>query len=391
MNIHEYQAKELLRSYRVPTPRGEVIYTSRGRGARRRGARRQPLGGEGPDPCGGPREGGRGEDREHARRDGRDRGSDARLDARDRTDGQPRTGRESPPGGTGGADRTRVLPLARRGPRLPTHRGHRERRGRRRHRGGRGRASRCDPQGVRRPGRRAARLPMPEGRDGDRPGQPHHVLHAPPATHLPALPRQGLPAPRDQPVHRDRGRRAGRARLQDELRRQRAVPPGPRGGAARLRRGGPEGGRGHRPRPELHRARRLGGLHRERCRPRDGDDGRDRAPRGPPRELPGRRGRCEPREDRERLPHRVEGPQRARDPREHLRGHQPVRLDRAGRGAGHAGPGDPRAGDRAPRRDQRGGGPPDPRRERPDADPGRRSRRRGLQGGRRGRRQEVPA
>ena len=29
MNIHEYQAKELLRSYRVPTPRGEVIYTSR--------------------------------------------------------------------------------------------------------------------------------------------------------------------------------------------------------------------------------------------------------------------------------------------------------------------------------------------------------------------------
>ena len=29
MNIHEYQAKELLRSYRVPTPRGEVVYTAR--------------------------------------------------------------------------------------------------------------------------------------------------------------------------------------------------------------------------------------------------------------------------------------------------------------------------------------------------------------------------
>ena len=29
MNIHEYQAKELLRSYRVPTPRGEVVYTSK--------------------------------------------------------------------------------------------------------------------------------------------------------------------------------------------------------------------------------------------------------------------------------------------------------------------------------------------------------------------------
>jgi malate-CoA ligase subunit beta len=29
MNIHEYQAKQLLRDYRVPTPRGEVVYTSK--------------------------------------------------------------------------------------------------------------------------------------------------------------------------------------------------------------------------------------------------------------------------------------------------------------------------------------------------------------------------
>ena len=29
MNIHEYQAKALLRSYRVPTPRGEVVYTAK--------------------------------------------------------------------------------------------------------------------------------------------------------------------------------------------------------------------------------------------------------------------------------------------------------------------------------------------------------------------------
>ena len=27
MNIHEYQAKALLRSYGVTTPRGEVVYT----------------------------------------------------------------------------------------------------------------------------------------------------------------------------------------------------------------------------------------------------------------------------------------------------------------------------------------------------------------------------
>jgi succinyl-CoA synthetase beta subunit/malate-CoA ligase subunit beta len=29
MNIHEYQAKELLRSYRITTPRGEVVYTAK--------------------------------------------------------------------------------------------------------------------------------------------------------------------------------------------------------------------------------------------------------------------------------------------------------------------------------------------------------------------------
>ena len=32
MNIHEYQAKQLLRNYRVPTPRGEVVYTSKAAG-----------------------------------------------------------------------------------------------------------------------------------------------------------------------------------------------------------------------------------------------------------------------------------------------------------------------------------------------------------------------
>ena len=29
MNIHEYQAKALLRSYRITTPRGEVVYTAK--------------------------------------------------------------------------------------------------------------------------------------------------------------------------------------------------------------------------------------------------------------------------------------------------------------------------------------------------------------------------
>ena len=72
----------------------------------------------------------------------------------------------------------------------------------------------------------------------------------------------------------------------------------------------------------------IGRLHRERRRPRDGHDGRDRAPRRAPGELPRRRRRREPREDRERVPDRAAGPERAGDPREHLRRHQPLRLDR---------------------------------------------------------------
>ena len=98
-----------------------------------------------------------------------------------------------------------------------------------------------------------------------------------------------------------------------------------------------------RPRPQLRRARRERRLHRERRGPRDGHDGRDRPPRRAAGELPRRRRRREPGEDRERVPDRAHRPERARDPREHLRGDQPVRLDRAGRRAGGEGPADRRA------------------------------------------------
>ena len=53
----------------------------------------------------------------------------------------------------------------------------------------------------------------------------------------------------------------------------------------------------------------------------------------------------------------LKDPNVAGDPGEHLRRHQPMRLDRAGRGAGDARSGDRRARDRAPGRHERGGGP----------------------------------
>ena len=221
---------------------------------------------------------------------------------------------------------------------------------------------------------------MPQGRHGDRAGDAYDLVHAAAQAHVPALPGQGLPAAGDQPVHRVRGRGTGGAGLQDELRRQRALSSGHGGGASGLRRGGPQGGRGHGSRAQLHRAGRQRGVHRQRRGPRDGHDGRHRAPRRAAGELPRRGRRRQPGEDRERVPHRAEGPARRRDPREHLRGDQPMRLDRAGSGAGYARPGDRRPRHRATGRHERGRGAPDPPRERPRPDPGGRPGRRGGQG-----------
>ena len=193
------------------------------------------------------------------------------------------------------------------------------------------------------PGVGLARLPVPQDRDLDRPGEPRGLVHAAAEADLPALPRQGLPAAGDQPVHRDRGRGPDRAGLQDAVRRQRAVPADADRRAAGLRRGGPEGGRRLGPRAQLRGAGRQRRVHRQRGRARDGHDGRDRASRRASRELPGRRRRREPGEDRERVPDRADRPERQGDPGQHLRRHQPVRLDRAGHRAGDARPADRRA------------------------------------------------
>jgi succinyl-CoA synthetase beta subunit len=61
---------------------------------------------------------------------------------------------------------------------------------------------------------------------------------------LQGLHRDRLDADGDQPLHHHQGRQALRARLQDQLRRQRHVPPQGPQGAARHRRGRPARGRG---------------------------------------------------------------------------------------------------------------------------------------------------
>ena len=51
MKIHEYQAKEILRSYGVPVPKGRVAETPEEARRDRRRDWRKTRRGKGPDPC----------------------------------------------------------------------------------------------------------------------------------------------------------------------------------------------------------------------------------------------------------------------------------------------------------------------------------------------------
>ena len=82
MNIHEYQAKEVLRGFGVPVPaRLRRVHRRRGRGGSRE-ARRSGLGGEGADPCRRPRQGRWREGGQVARRGAQGSHPHARHDAR---------------------------------------------------------------------------------------------------------------------------------------------------------------------------------------------------------------------------------------------------------------------------------------------------------------------
>ena len=80
MNIHEYQAKAVLREFGVPVPRGHAAFIGRGGGQGRARARRPGLGGQGADPRRRPRQGRRRQGGEVGRR--RAQGSASACSAR---------------------------------------------------------------------------------------------------------------------------------------------------------------------------------------------------------------------------------------------------------------------------------------------------------------------
>ena len=82
MNLHEYQAKEIFRSYGIPVPAGQVAASARGGRGGRAGARRQRVGRQGPGARRRPRQGRRRQARARPRggaRRGRGRCSAQRL------------------------------------------------------------------------------------------------------------------------------------------------------------------------------------------------------------------------------------------------------------------------------------------------------------------------
>ena len=185
------------------------------------------------------------------------------------------------------------------------------------------------------------------------------------AAHVQGLHRARLRHRRDQPAGRDRRRRRRRARRQDELRRQRALPAPRDRGAARRGRGGPEGARGRQVQPQLRRARRQYRLHGQRRRPGDGDHGHHQALWRQPGQLPRRRRRRHQGARHRGVQDHPLRPERRRHPGQHLRRHHALRRDRRGRGRRGA-RGEPRrAAGGAARRHQRRARQEDPGQVRP--------------------------
>ncbi|MEJ0042875.1 MAG: ADP-forming succinate--CoA ligase subunit beta [Rhizomicrobium sp.] len=94
MNIHEYQAKEVLRGFGTPVPRGKPAFRSRTRSPPPR-SWADGLGGEGADPCRRARQGRRRQGGEVHRGRGERSQAHARHDAGDAPDGAAWPGREA--------------------------------------------------------------------------------------------------------------------------------------------------------------------------------------------------------------------------------------------------------------------------------------------------------
>ena len=174
MNVHEYQAKQLLRAVRRAGGAGRAGLHRRRGGRGRAGAARPRVGGEGADPRRRPRQGqvqGAGRRRQGRRaprqvdRRGEDlRRADAGQDAGDDPDRARRPRRQAPVHRGRLRHRPRALSVGAGRPRHLAHRLHRLHRRRHGHREGGARHARQDRHAVDRSGLGLFRLPRPQDR-----------------------------------------------------------------------------------------------------------------------------------------------------------------------------------------------------------------------------------
>ncbi len=222
MNIHEYQAKDLLAAYGVPTPTGYAgLHGRRGRrgGQEAAGA---SLGGEGADPRRRPRQGqvqGEGGRRKGGVRLAKSidevktlRRADAGQHARHHPDRPGRPRRQPPLYRGRRRHRARALSLRARRPRHLARRLHRLDRRRHGHRGGGARHAREDPHHDDRSGDRAPAVPRPQDRLRARPqGRSGQAVREADRRPLPHGRREGHEPARDQSAGRHQGRQAASA------------------------------------------------------------------------------------------------------------------------------------------------------------------------------------
>ena len=294
MNIHEYQAKEVLREFGVPVPRGHAGLHGRrgGQGGAASSAGRSWV------------------VKAQIHAGGRGKAGGVKVvksidDVQKEAAAPARLGAGHPPDRPAGqagqpalhrgrlGDRPRALSLGAGRPRDLARRVRGVDRRRHGHRGGRARARprRSSPsRSIRRPA--SCRITAGASRrrcglTGDLAKQAAALIDE--ALH--GVRRKDMSLLEINPLVVTKDERAHLPRRQDRLRRQRALPPPRHRGAARPDRGGREGDRGLEVRSQLHRARRHHRLHGQRRRPRHGDHGHHQALRRGAGELPRRRRR----------------------------------------------------------------------------------------------------
>ena len=395
MNIHEYQAKAVLRAFGVRSPNGLPAFTPEEAEEAAAKARRPALGRQEPDPCRRARQGplqgggGRREGRRAARQVGRGGQGLRQANAgRDAGDGADRPARQAgqPPLHRGRRQyRQGVLSLGARRPRDEPGRVRAVDRRRRQHRGCRAQDAGEDPHLLRRSGDRDHAPSRPHR--GARAGahrRPRQAGREPRHQALCRLRRQRHVDARDQSADRHDERAIARARRQGVVRRQRALPPSRHRRAARRDRRGREGDRGLQTRPQLCHARRHDRLHGQRRRPRHGDDGHHQALRREPGELPRRRRRRLEGEGHGGVQDHHRRSEREGHSGQHFRRHHALRRHRRGRDRRGEGGRPQGSARRAARGHQRRARQEDHPRLRPQRHSRRRPRRRGAEDRHRG-------